>query len=158
MLCLWLNLNHGRISSQVLATVLVRNAVFFSLHYCCHIIFTAGGVNIAHNTTTRLTCDSRISIPSWYMNGSLVLPGPQYQVKVDPSTGGFLGLLTIDGNETYGILDLRCRVLGQTVHNRTLTIGGLFTWPYLNILITILDGDLCPYVIFLQVAYHVLRM
>ena len=87
--------------------------------------FTAGGVNIAHNTTTRLTCHSSTSIPSWCMNGSPVFLAPLYQLELDPGTGDFLGLLTIDGNEASGILDLCCVVEGRTLYTKRLATEGL---------------------------------
>ena len=91
----------------------------------CHIIFTADAVNIAHNTTITLEFRGRISYPAWYMNGHLVLPGPLYQIGHDPSTGDLLSLLTIDGNETCGIMNVSCRLEGQTVYTERLNISGL---------------------------------
>ena len=59
------------------------------------------------------------------MNGYLVLPGPLYQIDYDPSTGDLIGILTIDGNETRGIMTVSCRVEGQTVYTERLNIEGL---------------------------------
>ena len=86
--------------------------------------FAAGPMNIAHNTTVTFEFRGS-SYPSWYMDGSLVLPGPLYQVGHDPSTGDLLTILTIDGNETCGIMDLSCRVEGQTVYTERLNINGV---------------------------------
>ena len=98
-----------------------------------HCIFTSGIVDIAHNTTTTCVCRGRAPYPAWYMNERLVVPGPQYQVGYDPNTGDLLSILTIDGNEMCGIVDVRCRVEGQTVYTERLNISGLyiylFTWP-----------------------------
>ena len=89
------------------------------------IIILSDAVNIAHNTTITLVFRGRISYPTWFMNGSVVLPGPRLQYGYDPSTGDLLGILTIDGNETCGILDVSCRVVGQTVYTERLNIEGL---------------------------------
>ena len=59
------------------------------------------------------------------MNGSVVPPGPLYQFDYDPSTGGLLGILTIDGNETCGTMTVSCRVEGQTVYTERVNIEGL---------------------------------
>ena len=90
-----------------------------------HCIFTAGTIDIAHNTTITCVCRGRASYPAWYMNESLVVPGPQYRVEYDPSTGDLLGILTIDGNEMCGIVDVSCRVEGQTIYTEILNISGL---------------------------------
>ena len=88
-------------------------------------ILTAGAIDIAHNTTITFTCRGVVSYPTWYMNGSVVPPGPLYQIGYDPSTGDLLAILTIDGNETCGILDLSCRVEGKPIYTARLTIEGL---------------------------------
>ena len=62
----------------------------------------AGAVVVAHNTTTILTCHGRMSFLAWYMNASLVPPGP-----LDPITGDLISILVIDGNNTCGTLDLK---------------------------------------------------
>ena len=90
-----------------------------------HFIFAAGAVDIAHNATITLVCRGRNSYPSWYMNGSVVPPGPLYQFEYDPNTGDFLGILKIDGNETCGSMNVSCRVEGQTVYTERLNIEGL---------------------------------
>ena len=59
------------------------------------------------------------------MNGSPVFLAPLYQLELDPSTGDFLGLLTIDGNEASSILDLCCMVEGQTIYTKRLATEGL---------------------------------
>ena len=59
------------------------------------------------------------------MNGSVVSPGPLYQIRDDPSTGDFLGILTIDGNETCVIVNASCKLDGQTVYTERLNISGL---------------------------------
>ena len=59
------------------------------------------------------------------MDGSLVWQHPLYKTGVDPSTGDFLGILTIDGNETCGVLIMSCRVGAQIVYTERLTIEGL---------------------------------
>ena len=87
--------------------------------------FSADAVNIAHNTTTTLTYPGRLTYPVWYMNGSLVLPSPLYVFKYDPSTGGLLAILTIDGNETCDNVTVSCRLEGQTVYTVRLNIEGL---------------------------------
>ena len=93
----------------------------------CHIIFTAGPMDIAHNTTTTLECHGR-SLPSWYMNGYLVLSGTLYMY--DPSTGDLIGILTIDGNKTCGIVNVSCRLEGQIVYTERLNISGLYIYNY----------------------------
>ena len=57
------------------------------------------------------------------MNGRVVPPGPLYRFKYD--TGKLLGILTIDGNEMCGIMNVSCRVEGQTVYTERLNIEGL---------------------------------
>ena len=81
-------------------------------------------MNIAHNTTITLEYRGRFTYPTWYMDGYPVLP-PLYQVEYDPSTGDLLGILTIDGNETCGVLTVSCREGTQIVYTETLTIEGL---------------------------------
>ena len=80
-------------------------------------------MDIAHNTTILLEFRARTSYPTWYMNGHPA--GPLYQFGYDPSTGDLLGILTIDGNETSGIMTVSCRVEGQTVYTERLNIEGL---------------------------------
>ena len=92
------------------------------LHF--YILFAADAMDIAHNTTTTLTYHGTISFPAWSMNGSPVTP-PWYRTKYVASTGDWLAILTIDGNETCGIMDLSCRVEGQTVYTERLDIEGL---------------------------------
>ena len=82
-------------------------------------------MDIAHNTTITLEFRGRVPYPVWYMNGSLVWQQPLYRIGVDPSTGEFLAILTIDGNETCGVLNVSCRVVGQIVYTERLTIEGL---------------------------------
>ena len=82
-------------------------------------------MKIAHNTTITLEFRARMSYPAWYINGSVVLPGPLYQVGYDPSTGDLIGTLTIDANKTCGIVNVSCRVEGQTVYTERLNISGL---------------------------------
>ena len=83
-------------------------------------------MNIAHNTTITLEFRGRISVPNWYMNGSVVLPGPLYQFGYDPTTGDLIAILTIDGNKICGIVDVSCRVESQTVYTERLNIEGLY--------------------------------
>ena len=102
--------------------------MLFFLHFISAIlghIIAAGAMDIAHNTTITLEYRGRISYPAWYMNDSVVPPGPLYQVGYDPSTGDLLSILTIDGNETCGIVDVSCRLEGQTVYTVRLNIEGL---------------------------------
>ena len=82
-------------------------------------------MDIAHNTTITLECRGRFSYPIWYMDGYPVPPGRLHQFEYDPSTGDVLGLLTIDGNETCGVLNVICRLEGQIVYTERLTIEGL---------------------------------
>ena len=82
-------------------------------------------MDIAHNTTITLEFCGRVPYPVWYMNGSLVWQHPLYRTGLGPSTGSFLGILTIDGNETRGNVTVRCTVEGQTVYTERLTIEGL---------------------------------
>ena len=82
-------------------------------------------MNISHNTTITLEFHGRYSYPTWYINGSVVVPGPLYKVGYNPITGDWLGILTIDGNETCGVLIVSCRVDGQIAYTERLTIGGL---------------------------------
>ena len=85
-------------------------------------------MDIARNTTITLEYRGRFSYPNWYMDGYPVPPGPLYQFKLDRSTGDilFLGILTIDGNETCGVLNVSCRLVdGQIVYTERLTIEGL---------------------------------
>ena len=98
---------------------------FTSLLLLCH-IFIAGAVDVAHNTTMMtLICRGRLPYyPAWYLNGSLVFPGPSYEIVHYPSTGDLIGILVIDGNRMCGMLDLRCRVESQTIYTR-LSIEGL---------------------------------
>ena len=105
----------------------VKFAVFSSLLLLLLHYFTADALSIAYNTTITFEYRGRFSYPTWYMNGSLVPPGPLYQFKLDPSTGDILGILTIDGNETCGNMNVTCRLEGQIVYTETLTIEGI-TW------------------------------
>ena len=82
-------------------------------------------MNIAHNTTITLEFRGRISYATWHMNGFPLPPGPLYQIKQDPITRELLAILTIDGNETFGIIDVSCTVGTQTVYAERLTIEGL---------------------------------
>ena len=82
-------------------------------------------MDIAHNTTITLTFHGRIPFPVWYMNDSPVGKYPLYDTRVDSSTGNFLGILKIDGNETCGNMTVSCRVEGQIVYTENLTIEGL---------------------------------
>ena len=81
-------------------------------------------MDIAHNTTITLEFCGSVPFPVWYMNGSVV-QHPQYQTRVDLGSGGFLGILSIDGNEMCGNVIVSCTVLGQTVYTGRLTIEGL---------------------------------
>ena len=67
-------------------------------------------MDIAHNTTITLKFHGRVPYPAWYMNGSLVWQHPLYRNGVDPSNGDILGILTVDGNETCGVLNVTCRL------------------------------------------------
>ena len=80
------------------------------------------------------------------MDGSLVPPGPLHQFKLDPNTGGVLGILTINGNETCGVLTVTCRLEGQTVYTERLTILKVCNY-YLacNILKALAIVVFCPY-------------
>ena len=97
---------------------------FTSLLLLCHIILTTDAVNIAHNTTITLEYRGRFSYPTWYMDGYPVPSGPLNQYEYDHSTGDLLGILTIDGNETCGIIDVSCKLEGQTVYSERLIIEG----------------------------------
>ena len=77
-------------------------------------------MDIAHNTTITLEYRERTSFPTWFMDGS-----PAGQFRYDSSTGDNLGILTIDGNETCGVLTVSCRLEGQVVYTERLTIEGL---------------------------------
>ena len=81
-------------------------------------------MDIAHNTT--ITLEFLGKTPSWYINGSVVPAGPLAQYEYDPSTGDVLAILTIDGNETCGIMNVNCTAVGQTVYNERLNIEGLY--------------------------------
>ena len=78
-------------------------------------------MNISHKTTITLEFHGRYSHPA----GSLVVPGPLYKLGYDPITGDLLGILTINGNETCGVVNVSCRVEGQIVYTERLTIEGL---------------------------------
>ena len=82
-------------------------------------------MGIAHNTTITLEYRGRFSYPTWYMDGYPVPVGRLYQFEYDSSTGDLLSLLTIDGNETCGVLNVSCRLEGQVVYSERLTIEGL---------------------------------
>ena len=81
-------------------------------------------IDIAHNTSTRLTCRDKVPFPVWYLNETLV-PSPQYTVGYDLSTGDSLGMLTIDGNVNCGTLDVRCAVEGLTIFNTSISVQGI---------------------------------
>ena len=59
-----------------------------------------------------------------YMNHRL-LSGPVYNV-FDLGTGDLQGLLTIDGNETCGTLQLDCTAGAEIIYAIRLTIEGLY--------------------------------
>ena len=84
---------------------------------------------IAHNTTITLEFCGRVPYPVWYMNGSPVWD-PLYKVGYDPSTGSFLGILTIDGNEMHGNVTVSCRVEAQIVYTERLTIEGSYFYMH----------------------------
>ena len=106
---------------------LSENTVCSQSQFCTTTIyFVTDAMDIAHNTTITLEYRGRISYPAWNMNGSLVPPGPLYRVEYDPSTGDLLSILTIDGNETCGIVTVSCRLEGQgIVYTERLNIEGL---------------------------------
>ena len=79
---------------------------------------------MAHNTTIKLEFRANTSYPIWHMNGDVVRD-PWYEIGHDPSTGDFLGILTIDGNETCGNVTVSCRVVDKTVYTERLNIEGL---------------------------------
>ena len=81
-------------------------------------------VHVAHNTTVNLACrGGEPPYPYWLINETIAR-SPQYTVAVDHRTGDLIGVLVINGNETYGTLDLRCVVYKQTTYSTTLTIQG----------------------------------
>ena len=103
-----------------------RNTVRYRTQCCtATFYFAAGAMDIAHNTTITLEYRGRFSLPTWYMDGYPVLPGPLYQLKLDRRTGDILSVLTIDGNETCGNMTVSCRVGSQIVYTERLTIEGL---------------------------------
>ena len=79
---------------------------------------------VPHNTSTTLTCRGRMSFPAWHLNGSLVPPGPLYQIEHDSITGDLMSILVIDGNNTCGTLDLKCTVETSTIFAIRLTVQG----------------------------------
>ena len=83
-------------------------------------------LEVAHNTTVLLRCRSRVPYPLWYVNESLA-ESPQYTVE-SPGENEYVGELTISGNATCGILDLRCRERNSTVYiiSSRLTVQGLY--------------------------------
>ena len=116
----------SRFSNSTLDFLILSGMLYFftSLLLLCH-IFIAGAVDVAHNTTMTLTCCGRLPYyPAWYLNGSLVFPGPSNKIVHYPRTGDLIGILVIDGNRTCGMLDLRCTVESQTIYTR-LSIEGL---------------------------------
>ena len=82
-------------------------------------------VQVAHNTTILITCHGIVPYPLWYVNETLT-EYPQYTVK-NLGENEFVGELTISGNETSGILDLRCKERNSTVYINSfrLTVQGL---------------------------------
>lgn len=82
-------------------------------------------VQVAHNTTILITCRGIVPYPLWYVNETLT-EYPQYTVK-NLGENEFVGELTISGNETSGILDLRCKERNSTVYINSfrLTVQGL---------------------------------
>ena len=116
-------------------------------------------LNVAHNTSTTLACRSKLPFyPALYMNHSLLI-APVYNV-FDLGAGDLQGLLTIDGNETCGTLQLNCIVGAETIYVILLTIEGLCMAT--NVTVEPCDHSpllYVPYmVIHLQVSYQVLRM
>lgn len=83
-------------------------------------------VQVAHNTTILLTCRGIVPYPLWYVNETLT-EYPQYTVK-NLGENEFVGELTISGDETCGILDLRCKERNSTVYINSirLTVQGLY--------------------------------
>ena len=84
-------------------------------------------LEVACNTTVLLRCRGRVPYPLWYVNGTLT-ERPQYTVKIS-GENEFVGELTISGNATCGILDLRCRERNSAVYiiSSRLTVQGLYT-------------------------------
>ena len=87
-------------------------------------------MKIAHNTTSTLKCRCNGGIqlfPVWYLNDSEipVVSAQGYTTKIDHNTQDLIGILTIDGNETHGIMTVSCRVEGQTVYTERLNVEGL---------------------------------
>ena len=92
-------------------------------------------LEVAHNTTVLLRCRGRVPYPLWYLNESLT-DSPQYTVKI-AGDNEFVGELTISGNATCGVLDLRCREPNSAVYiiSSRLTVQGLYyTYITRNIL------------------------
>ena len=86
----------------------------------------SGPLEVACNTTALLRCRGRLPYPLWYLNETLT-ESPQYTVK-NPGENEFVGELTISGNATCGILDLRCTERSSTVYiiSSRLTVQGLY--------------------------------
>ena len=86
----------------------------------------SGPLEVACNTTVLLRCRGRLPYPLWYLNESLT-ESPQYTVK-NPGENEFVGELTINGNATCGILDLRCTERKSTVYiiSSRLAVQGLY--------------------------------
>ena len=99
--------------------------MLYLLLLLCHIILTTDAVNIAHNTTITLKFRGRVSYPTWQMNGTAIPVGPLYRFEYDSSTGDLVSVLTIDGNETCGVLTVSCRLEGQVIYTERFTIEGL---------------------------------
>ena len=84
-------------------------------------------MKIALNTTARLVCRGKVPFPVWYINDTLAQT-PQYEVKINPTTSDFLGILMINGSKVLGTLDLSCTVHDQTMYTSRLIIQGLLMY------------------------------
>lgn len=86
-------------------------------------------VNVAHNTTVKLMCaDTAGFVPTWFMNGSVVV-GDDYSYSIDENSRVVTGTLMIDGNRTCGIFNVYCRAHAhngnlQNLYNTSLTVQG----------------------------------
>ena len=87
-----------------------------------------GSMKAAHNTTVEFTCtasDDDPIAPIWFINELQALSQDGYAASRDGNTGKLIGILTINGNQTFGTFRINCRLSGgQMMHNTTLTVEG----------------------------------
>ena len=85
-----------------------------------------GSMKAAHNTTVELTCtasDDDPIAPIWFIDEAQALSQDGYVASRDGNTGKLIGILIINGNETFGTFRVNCSLSdGETTYSAMLTV------------------------------------